>query len=85
MDQLVPFAAITFPCDGRTPHLVQLMTSPGPAQSPELGPPPRIPHPEVYMDYIAEGLGHRAWKYHVGRELAPRKEDADLRYSLLKR
>jgi len=27
--------------------------------------PTRMPHPEVYMDYIAEGLGARAWRYHL--------------------
>lgn len=25
----------------------------------------RMPHPEVFMDYISEGLGPRAWKFHV--------------------
>ncbi|KAK7060141.1 hypothetical protein VNI00_000905 [Paramarasmius palmivorus] len=27
--------------------------------------PSRMPHPEVHMDYIAEGLGPRAWKYQL--------------------
>jgi len=24
-----------------------------------------MPHPEVFMDYVAEGLGSRAWKYQL--------------------
>ncbi|KAG5352809.1 hypothetical protein C0989_000354 [Termitomyces sp. Mn162] len=90
MDPTYTYDAILFPSDGkelvrcyrplfltsqlgRQPSLVRLMT--------------RIPHPEVYMDYvreipplmahhliryctyicmqIAEGLGPRAWKYHL--------------------
>ena len=65
MDQMFGFDAILFPSDGRTPHLVKLMTSP------MLGPDPhslncqaRMPHPEVHMDFVAE-IGSRAWKYHV--------------------
>jgi hypothetical protein len=36
-----------------------------PANGPYNTQPTRMPHPEVYMDYIAEGLGARAWRYHV--------------------
>ena len=25
----------------------------------------RMPHPEILMDYIAEGLGPRAWRFQV--------------------
>ena len=68
MDQLCAFEAILFPCDGRQPHLVALMTSPMSYQtyygaySPQTS---RLPHPEHYMSFVAEGLGPRAWKYHV--------------------
>jgi hypothetical protein len=67
MDQIAAFDAILFPSDGRPPHLVSLMTSPvagSPHHLPQGG-PTRLPHPEVFMDYIAEGLGPRAWKYHL--------------------
>lgn len=69
MDQLTAFDAILFPSDGRPPHLVALMTSPMTVpvhQASHTHQHPRMPHPEVYMDYIAEGLGPRAWKYQVG-------------------
>lgn len=62
------FDAIVFPADERPPRVVQLMTTtlPGPILNPS--PPYRcgqMPHPEVFMDYIAENLGHRAWKFVV--------------------
>jgi len=66
MDQFTSCEAILFSSDGRPPSLVQLMTSPMPSHhapyTPSLS---RMPHPEVYMDYIAEGLGSRAWKYQL--------------------
>lgn len=68
MDQLVSFEALLFPSDGRNPHMVALMTSPMSVPDPHAPYstlPSRMPHPEVYMDYIAEGLGPRAWHYHV--------------------
>jgi hypothetical protein len=65
MDQLVSFDAFLFPADGRAPHLVQLMTSPVTMQASPDDETSRVPHPEVHMDYIAEGIGHRAWRYHV--------------------
>ncbi|RDB20547.1 hypothetical protein Hypma_012454 [Hypsizygus marmoreus] len=67
MDQLNSYEALLFPSDGRPPSLVQLMTSP--MSSTHHGSyttsPSRMPHPEVHMDYVAEGLGSRAWKYHL--------------------
>lgn len=68
MDQLVSFEALLFPSDGRNPHMVALMSSPmsmPDPHAPHSTLPARMPHPEVYMDYIAEGLGPRAWHYHV--------------------
>lgn len=69
MDQMVAFDAILFPSDGRPPHVVPLMTSPASfadPRSPHVGSSTaRVPHPEVYMDYIAEGMGQRAWGYQV--------------------
>ncbi|KAJ3989598.1 hypothetical protein F5890DRAFT_1430995 [Lentinula detonsa] len=70
MERIVNFNAILFPSDvGRPPTIVQLMTSPMTlpghhAQSYTLN-PSRMPHPEVHMDYIAENLGPRAWKYQL--------------------
>jgi len=68
MDTLVSFEAILFPSDGRPPHLVSLATSPVAITDPfsaQVTHSTRMPHPEVYMDYIAEGLGSRAWQYHL--------------------
>ncbi|THU83928.1 hypothetical protein K435DRAFT_733658 [Dendrothele bispora CBS 962.96] len=68
MDQIVNFRAILFPSDGRPPSLVPLMTSlmSIPAHHASYtNNPSRMPHPEVHMDYIAEGLGPRAWKYQL--------------------
>jgi len=70
---MVSFDAILFPADERAPHLVPLMTSGAPSFHP-LGQPgshqplsamTQVPHPEMYMDFIAEGVGTRAWKHHV--------------------
>lgn len=68
MDQMLAFDAILFPADERPPHLVSLMTSP--LTTPLNNPPEpyrcgRMPHPEMYIDYIAEGLGPRSWRFQV--------------------
>ncbi|KAG6813446.1 hypothetical protein H0H92_010780 [Tricholoma furcatifolium] len=65
MEPQCTFDAVLFPSDGRQPSLVQLMTSPMSQNSGYLSGQGRIPHPEVYMDYVAEGLGSRCWKYHL--------------------
>src|SRR4051812_15908283 len=72
MDQIVTFDAIMFPSDDRSPHMVKLMTSPVPGPPSQGGLPSRMPHPEVHMDYIPEGAGHRAWRYHVRRTKSTR-------------
>ena len=73
MDEMVSFDAILFPADERAPHLVPLMTS-NASSVPPLGqsgsrPPPhpmaKVPHPEMYMDFVAEVAGGRAWEHHV--------------------
>ena len=76
------FNAILFPADDseRAPHVVSLMTSsaspfPPLGQSGSQQPLPsiaRIPRPEVYMDFIAEDAGSRAWQSHVSLKFAPR-------------
>lgn len=68
MDPMLAFDAVLFPADDRPPHLVALMTSP--LSMPISNPPEpfrcgRVPHPEMYMDYIAEGLGPRSWRFKV--------------------
>lgn len=65
--EMIAFDAILFPADGRPPHLVALATSPVSGLDPHCvsSRQTRMPHPEIHMDYIAEGLGSRAWKYHV--------------------
>ncbi|TEB35535.1 hypothetical protein FA13DRAFT_1811228 [Coprinellus micaceus] len=67
MDQMVYLNAILLPSDGRPPSLVELMLSPmahpsNPASY--SNPPAFMPHPEVFMDYIAE-IGAGAWKYQL--------------------
>ncbi|KAI0662942.1 hypothetical protein C8Q70DRAFT_481189 [Cubamyces menziesii] len=64
---MTTFDAIVFPADDRPPHVVPLMTSAhgvpsGQAEPYRCG---RVPHPEVYMDYIADQLGSQAWRYHL--------------------
>lgn len=72
MDQMTAYDAIVFPSDDRPPHLVALMTNNisiplvNPAQPYCCG---KMPHPEVHMDYIAEGMGPRAWQHQVSFEL----------------
>ncbi|GJE84761.1 hypothetical protein PsYK624_008370 [Phanerochaete sordida] len=69
MANLVSFQAILFPSDDRNPHLVSLATSPVNTHGvPAVAEPfrcGRMPHPEVFMDYIAEGLGAQSWAYKV--------------------
>jgi hypothetical protein len=58
--------AILIPSDGRLPHLVRLMTSPVVhSRSILTAQPSHLPHPEIHMDYIAEGARKRAWEYQV--------------------
>ncbi|KAI0771531.1 hypothetical protein BD413DRAFT_475573 [Trametes elegans] len=69
---MTTFDAIMFPADDRPPHVVPLMTSPItgalPAPAARSAEPyrcGRAPHPEVYMDYIADQLGSQAWCFHL--------------------
>ena len=70
MEQLVAFDALVIPSDERAPHIASLMTSPltfanvNHTQA-EVYRAGRMPHPEILMDYVAEGLGPRAWRYQV--------------------
>ena len=71
------YDAIVFPADARPPHIAALVTSPLTAATPADALPfrcGRVPHPEVYMDYIADqaslSLGSLAWGFHV-RPLPP--------------
>ena len=62
------FDAIVFPADDRPPHIVPLMISAVSLPAGSSAEPyrcGRAPHPEVYMDYIADQLGSQAWRYHV--------------------
>jgi len=67
MDTLSPTDAILFPADGRTPHLVQLMSSTATYTDPMTNRmvAHRIPHPEVHMNYIATNTPHRVWDSRV--------------------
>ncbi|KAG2013399.1 hypothetical protein CC2G_010316 [Coprinopsis cinerea AmutBmut pab1-1] len=70
MDQMIHVNALLLPSDGRPPSLVELMLSPTSLPTMQIGgyatsPPAFMPHPEVFMDYIADSAGHRAWKYQL--------------------
>ncbi|KAF4619962.1 hypothetical protein D9613_005447 [Agrocybe pediades] len=59
------YDAIVFPSDGRPPSVVKLLTSPIPSPRGSYSDSVhRMPHPEIHMDYIAEG-GPRAWDYQL--------------------
>lgn len=62
MDGLIVFDAIHIPFNGRIPTIVPLATFPASSTNSTGA---RIPCPEVYMDYIAEVDGKRAWGYQV--------------------
>ncbi|KAH9923232.1 uncharacterized protein B0H18DRAFT_878847 [Fomitopsis serialis] len=60
------FDAVIFPVDEQPPYLVTLYASPlaAPIQNPLE--PYRcgcVPHPEMYFDHIAPGLGPRSWRF----------------------
>lgn len=70
MDSIVSYEALVVPSDDRAPHLSSLMTSPLSftdvnARQAEVYRASRMPHPEILMDYIAEGLGPRGWRFQV--------------------
>ena len=69
-DQFVSFDALVIPSDERQPYCASLMTSSlalanVTVPQAEVYRAGRMPHPEILMDYIAEGLGPRAWRYQV--------------------
>ncbi|KAF8583982.1 hypothetical protein K439DRAFT_1184725 [Ramaria rubella] len=67
MNDITHTEAILFPADGRTPHLVQLMSSSVATPDPVTGRmvTRRIPHPQVHMNYIATNTPHRVWDHRV--------------------
>ncbi|KAF9642041.1 hypothetical protein BDM02DRAFT_3157603 [Thelephora ganbajun] len=72
MDKMIPYDAILFPAGERAPHLVPLMMSnapfPPPGQSGSQHTPPamtKVPHPGMYMGFIASEVGSQAWQSHV--------------------
>lgn len=72
MEKMASYEAIHFPADERSPHLVPLITSNatsfsshGESSQQPLLPIGKVPHPEMYMDFIAEGVGTLGWKTHV--------------------
>lgn len=72
MENMVSYDAIVFPADERAPHLIPLMWSNassyspvGQSSQPSQPVSTKIPHPEMYMDFIAEGVGPVAWRSHV--------------------
>ncbi|KAH6915225.1 hypothetical protein BKA70DRAFT_569779 [Coprinopsis sp. MPI-PUGE-AT-0042] len=66
MNQMVHINGLLLPSDGRPPSIVELMLSPMNTHQGAYSstPPTFMPHPEVFMDYIAEA-GARAWKYQL--------------------
>ncbi|KAJ3540999.1 hypothetical protein NM688_g6147 [Phlebia brevispora] len=70
MDSIISYDALVIPSDDRAPHLASLMTSPLAftnvnARQAEVYRAGRMPHPEILMDYIAEGLGPRGWRFQL--------------------
>lgn len=67
MNDIPPSEAILFPADGRTPHLVDLMSSILTTPDPMTGQlyQQRIPYPQVHMNYIATNTTHRVWESRV--------------------
>ena len=67
MDSIISYEVLLIPSDDRSPHLASLMTSPLQFTNvkTELYRAGRMPHPEILMDYIAEGLGPRGWRFQV--------------------
>ncbi|KAF7792106.1 hypothetical protein EIP86_003136 [Pleurotus ostreatoroseus] len=70
MDSIISYEALVVPSDDRAPHLASLMTSPLAftdvhARQAEVYRAGRMPHPEILMDYIAEGLGPRGWRFQL--------------------
>ena len=77
MDDLLQYDAILFPADGRPPHVVELPTSPVTQSDPQSGQAILIsvmPHPEVYMDTIADDPRQQAWRVQVSRLLAKHRQ-----------
>ena len=73
MADFVSYDALVIPSDERQPHIASLMTSSlvlanVPAAQTEVYRAGRMPHPEILMDYIAENLGPRAWRYQVSSQ-----------------
>ncbi|KAI0786449.1 hypothetical protein C8Q75DRAFT_273887 [Abortiporus biennis] len=80
MDQMTSYEALVFPSDDRPPHLVALVSTP---ITPVPNPPEpyrcaRLPHPQVYMDYVADEPG--AWRFHLVEALDGMKRKFDTPY-----
>lgn len=68
MNPPLSYDAIVFPADGRPPHLVPLSITPVIHRDPftgELELVSAMPHPEVFMDNIADDLDKRVWQWEV--------------------
>ncbi|GJE91715.1 hypothetical protein PsYK624_078650 [Phanerochaete sordida] len=65
MEHSASYQAIFFPADDRLPHLVTL-TATRLRTEPNSGAPYRcghMPHPEVFMEHLADARGAPAWSY----------------------
>lgn len=71
MDNIPPVEALLFPADGRTPHLVELMSSIITNVDPMTGQvfQQRIAHPQVHMNYIASNTTHCVWESRIIRNI----------------
>lgn len=67
MNDITHTDAILFPADGRTPHLVPLMSSTVTSTNPTTGRATsrRVPHPQVHMNYIATNTPYQVWDSRV--------------------
>jgi hypothetical protein len=66
MNDITHTEAILFPADGRTPHLVPLMSSTVTSvDATGHTVARRVPHPQVHMNYIATNTPHQVWDSRV--------------------
>ncbi|KAH9931487.1 uncharacterized protein B0H18DRAFT_989579 [Fomitopsis serialis] len=69
---MLAYDAIYFPADGRPPCVVSLKATPLSTSVVDQRWPFQcgcIPHPEMYMEKIAEGLVSRSWRFQIADRL----------------
>ncbi|KAH9924810.1 uncharacterized protein B0H18DRAFT_403413 [Fomitopsis serialis] len=70
--QMRRFDAVIFPADEQPPRLISLYVSPLAVPIQNASEPYRcgyVPHPEMYFDHVAPGLGPRSWRFEPIKKL----------------